>query len=139
MQEKDFDLKLSMKVRELVHDYGIKLTHEEIIPDGATADAIFNAGVDFLVEVGLYNADTNRVLRFTREETLNAAQETPSERTLGYGKDWMTIRARKHDEKRPPTIKLHVLSGSDDDRLVRVLKSFAQEKTRTGREAYAGV
>ncbi|MBI2866258.1 MAG: monomethylamine:corrinoid methyltransferase, partial [Chloroflexi bacterium] len=135
MEQKDFDLKLSKTVRQLVHDREIRLRHEEIIPDDATADAIFEAGVDFLAEVGLYHMDTRRVLQFSREEVLAVAQGTPPEQTLGLGQDWMTIRARKPEDSRPPAVVVDQETFTEAERFVRVLKRFSQEDNESGRLA----
>ncbi len=50
MKSDDFDLGFAMKVRELVSKYDIQYNPEELIIDDATADAIFQAGVELLAE-----------------------------------------------------------------------------------------
>ncbi|MBI2866260.1 MAG: monomethylamine:corrinoid methyltransferase [Chloroflexi bacterium] len=136
LPEKDYDIRLSMALRRLVHDYGIKLVHEEIVPDDATASAIFDAGVDLLAEVGLYNTDTQRTLNFSREEALQVAEDTPQEETLGLGKDWLTIRARKPGDRRPPTLALQIQVPRWES-FLRMLRAFAQGDGESGRLATA--
>ena len=68
MKADDFDLGFSMKVRELVSKYDIKYDPEELICDDATADAVFQAGVELLADICLLNTDTNRVIKYNKEE-----------------------------------------------------------------------
>lgn len=101
---KDFDLHLSRTLRALVSDYNIHFKHEEFICDDATADAIFQAAVDLLSQVGIYNKDTSRVILLGRDELLEVARETPDEWTVGGGEDAVTVKWRAHDNKTAPTI-----------------------------------
>lgn len=104
MSEKDFDLHLSRTIRGLVLDYAIRFKPEELICDDATSDAIFQAAVDLLGRVGVYNMDTSRVILLTRDEALAVAEETPGECAIGGGADAVTIRARSHDSQAPPVV-----------------------------------
>ena len=61
----EFDLAYAKKVRELVDKYDIQYNPDELIVDDATADAIFQAGVELLAEVGLYQMETQRVIQFS--------------------------------------------------------------------------
>ncbi|MBI2866259.1 MAG: monomethylamine:corrinoid methyltransferase [Chloroflexi bacterium] len=137
MREKDYDIKLSMALRRLVHDYGIKLIHEEIVPNDATTDAVFDAGVDLLAEVGLYNIDTQRVVNFSQEEILKVAEDTSNEQTLGLGQDWVTVRARKPEDKRPPGMPFLIRVPSTEDPFLRMLRSFSDKDSESGRLATA--
>ncbi|MBI4330174.1 MAG: monomethylamine:corrinoid methyltransferase [Chloroflexi bacterium] len=83
MAEQEFDLKLCRCLRRLVVDYGVHFTPAEIICDDATADAIFQAGVELLAEVGVYNIDTSRVIDLTEEEIRETCRDTPKQCTLG--------------------------------------------------------
>ena len=74
MKADEFDLAFSMKVRELVSKYNIEYHPEESICDDATADAVFEAGIDLLVDIGLLNTDTNRVIKYTRAEIEDLAK-----------------------------------------------------------------
>ncbi len=58
MKTDDFDLALSMKIRELVNKYNIIYNPGELVVDDATADAVFDAGVELLADVGLYHLGT---------------------------------------------------------------------------------
>jgi len=72
MEEKDFDLKVAKTLRRLYDEYKDRIKYDlnEIIPDDETADALFEAGVKFLCEVGMYNKDSGRVINFACDEVM---------------------------------------------------------------------
>jgi len=62
----------------------------------------FNAGVELLSEVGVYHMQTQRVLKFSKEEILEVAaayKAKPSTATFGKGADEMVITYRTCDDK----------------------------------------
>ncbi len=75
MKSDEFDLALVKTVRRLVAKHGIKYNPEELVVDDQTADAVFLAGKEMLAETGLYNLDTQRVIKFTLEELDQIAAE----------------------------------------------------------------
>ena len=77
---------------------------EPVMTDPDLADAIFQAGLEFLLEVGLYCKDTRRIVRFTQEEILEAIATARREITLGSGRDAITLKPRAPgDEQHPYT------------------------------------
>ncbi|MBI4329954.1 MAG: monomethylamine:corrinoid methyltransferase [Chloroflexi bacterium] len=104
MRELEFDLKMSRQLGRLTSEYSIRFNPEEMICDDAIADAIWQAALQLLEKVGIYNADTNRVVLLGRQEVEAAAAMAPREFVVGAGKDAVTIRARSHDSKAPPAI-----------------------------------
>ncbi|MBI4334313.1 MAG: monomethylamine:corrinoid methyltransferase [Chloroflexi bacterium] len=104
MRELDFDLRLGRELRRLTSEYSIRFNPEDIICDDALADAIWQAALQLLERVGIYNVDSNRVVSLRREEVEAAAARAPKQFTVGEGKDAITIKARAHDSKAPPTI-----------------------------------
>ncbi|MCP4623429.1 MAG: monomethylamine:corrinoid methyltransferase, partial [bacterium] len=105
MKADEFDLALSMKVRELVDRYNINCNSEDLIVDDATADAVFQAGVELLAEIGILNQDISRVIKFSRDEIEAVAGEyvqNPSKAEFGTGNDKMTIQYRTGEDTRPP-------------------------------------
>ena len=63
----DFDLELALKVRELVAEYEIKYDPGQLVVDDRTADAIFEAAVKHLAEVGVYFQSTSRVIKYDEQ------------------------------------------------------------------------
>ena len=128
MKAQDFDMSFAMKVREVIDRYGISFDPDQLIVDDQTADALFNAGVDLLAEVGLYQLDTQRVIEYTREEILAFAGERmadPARVTMGRGDDEVTLAYRTADEERPPTLYVGMAGQINEDELVPLMTCFA--------------
>ncbi|MBI4334306.1 MAG: monomethylamine:corrinoid methyltransferase [Chloroflexi bacterium] len=104
MRELDFDLKLGRQLKILTSEYSIHFNPDEIICDDALADAIWEAALQLLERVGVYNLDTNRVVLLRRAEVEAAAAGVPKELVVGEGKDAVTVKARAHDSKMAPIV-----------------------------------
>lgn len=131
MKSDEFDLALSMKVREMVAKYDIKYNSEELIVDDATGDAVFQAGVELLAEIGLYHMDTERVIKFTKEEIEGFAgeyRENPSKHTFGRGKDAVEIAYRTGADTRPPVLYAGPGGVAEEDWFAAFIQAFAQEE-----------
>lgn len=140
MSEKEFDLTLSRVVRSLASDHAIAFKPEETICDDATADAIFQASLDLLSQVGLYNMDTNRVILLGRDEALDVAKSVPKECTIGGNEDTVWLRGRSHDSKRPPAIvwmpaKNNRDKGGLEQTFIDTTSAYAQDKSELGQLA----
>ena len=87
--EQDFNIKLLVpKVREAVKKYGIRYDPETPVPDDdQLADNVFQAGLALCEEVGCYCKDTSRVIRFSREEILEALKDAPVNPVFGEGRE----------------------------------------------------
>ncbi|NQT71473.1 MAG: monomethylamine:corrinoid methyltransferase [Chloroflexi bacterium] len=132
MKSDEFDLGFSMKLRELVAKYDIKYNPEELIVDDATADAVFQAGVELLADVGLYHLETERVIKFTKEEVEEIAREyreSPSKHTFGKGKDEVTIEYRTGADTRPPTLYAGPAGVAEEEWFGAFIQSFVQEES----------
>jgi hypothetical protein len=110
MREADFDLqRLVPKSREVVQKYGIKCNRETPVPmDDAMADAVFEAAVEFFLEVGCFVKGNNRVIEFTRQELDEALEAAPSEVLFGEGRD---ARLAKHRTVEDPSRPLLWMNG----------------------------
>jgi len=135
MKADDFDLAFAMKVRELVEKYKIEYHPEELICDDATADAVFEAGVELLADIGLLNLDTNRVIKYSREEVKALAGEyydNPSKAEFGKGDDKMTIAFRTGEDMRAPTNYAGPPGVVSEEEFIPYVQSFAQEESIAG-------
>lgn len=106
------------KLAEIIDRYKIKWNRQTIVnTDDDLADRVFQAAVDLLAEVGAYCPDTNRVMEFTREEVLMAAQQAPKAAKFGEGREAKTMYGRDVDEDSVPWI--HVGGGiyTTDERI----------------------
>ncbi|MBI4332107.1 MAG: monomethylamine:corrinoid methyltransferase [Chloroflexi bacterium] len=132
MRELDFDLKLSRQLRRLTSEYSIHFNPQEIICDDATADAIWQAALQLLERVGIYNVDTNRVVSLPSKEVEAAAAGAPKEFTVGEGKDAVTIKAFDHGVKVPPVIlaqpaKSFHIKGSVQAFVAKLMEAYVSD------------
>ncbi len=136
MKEQEFDMFFAKTIRSIVKRYPIKFNPEEIIPDDTLVDAIFEAGIDLLVEVGLYNRDTQRVIQFARDEVVQIAKDVwggPREVSFGKGKDEAAVIYRTHEDPRPPTIWMGSAGMvSTEELYIPYMQSFIQEELCQG-------
>jgi hypothetical protein len=142
MKAQNFDMAFAMKVRELVDRYGISFDPDQLIVDDETADAVFNAGVDLLAEVGLYQLDTQRVIEYTRDEILALAAERkadPARVMMGRGDDEVTLAYRTADEERPPTLYVGAAGAISEEEFVPLMTSLTRERRVEGMGIAGGI
>ena len=106
MEKRAFELKLVPKVTaEVLREYGLERVFDPESPintDLSLAKEFYRAGFDLALRLGMFCPDTKRRVMFTEGELRQALQDAPTEVTLGYGKDKVTIRSRKPEEGREP-------------------------------------
>jgi len=73
-----------------------------MLTDTDMIDRLFQAGLEMLVEMGVYCMDTGRVIKYTEDEVLMAVAGAARELTLGEGRDARRLAARSFDDPRPP-------------------------------------
>jgi hypothetical protein len=142
MKAQDFDMAFAMKLREMADRYALGFDPDQLIVDDETADAVFNAGVDLLAEVGLYQLDTQRVIEYTRDEILALAAERradPARVTMGRGDDQVTLAYRTADEERPPTLYVGAAGEISEEEFVPMMTSFARERRIEGMGIAGGI
>ena len=94
-----------MPVMEIVDEFELERDGDApLLHDRVQASAYFDAAVELLVRSGVYNQSTGRVIRFTREEILEAAQGMPKAVTVGHGGDAYTFVPRKPDSNALPGV-----------------------------------
>jgi methylamine--corrinoid protein Co-methyltransferase len=130
IDEKDFEAKLiTSTVKRLISKYDIKFDRSTIVPsDDDLADRIFQAGLEFAVEVGMFCQDTSRRITWTEEEYLDGLASCPGEVVMGTGNDTVKIKARRPESKDAPTF----VGGPfgvpvPEDMFVPIMLSYAQE------------
>lgn len=127
--EDTWNMSLFRKIGELVKKYDIpnytKDTPFLNLDDDLTERA-FHAGVDLLVEHGVYCITTGRVVEFSKAEVLEAVRESPKELVVGSGKDARVMKQRMVEGKE----KLNFCPGHHSpftqDLAPIVVKNFAQ-------------
>jgi len=127
--EKDFDLKVfAPKLQEVIKKYEIKYDPENPIPcDDDLADRVFKAGVEFYADVGTYCVDTNRIIRFTREEIEEALVTAPASPVFGEGKEAKALVGRKPESDIPPYCFVGAggAAVSNEELFVSILEAYA--------------
>lgn len=104
MDEKEWDRKITFQTaHKLKEKYKLKFDRSVIIPtDTDMIDRLYQAGLEMLVEMGIFCMDTSRVIKYTRDEVLMAAANAPSQVTLGEGHDARQLATRSFDSSQPP-------------------------------------
>jgi len=102
--ERDFELSIFVaNLRKVIEKYGIKYDPQNPIPsDDDLADRVWQAGMEFIAETGVYCVDTERRIIFSREEIEGALASGPCGRVFGEGKDTRVMPRRVPEDKTPP-------------------------------------
>ncbi|MDD1776140.1 MAG: monomethylamine:corrinoid methyltransferase [Candidatus Methanomethylicus sp.] len=130
MEEKDFDLKLIRRTRELVKEFDIKFNPNEIVVmDDSMADDVFEAGLGLLLELGFYCQTTKRCIKFEEWEVKEVLDNLPDSIVLGTGKDAFRMEMRRAEDPRPPVIHSGPTGTlcTEGEVYVKTLRSYAQE------------
>ncbi len=103
LDEKVWDLSLFKKMTELTKRHELKHPGDGSFfnLDDGLVERAFRAGVDFLVEQGVYCLSTNRVVQFTEKEVLDAIKEAPKQITVGEGRDARVLSQKKVEGNEP--------------------------------------
>lgn len=111
MTDTDFDMNVFVpKLGQVIKQYDIRYDPKTPVPsDDELADRIFRAAIEFFSEVGVYCQDTNRVIRFSREEIEQGIGEPPPPCRVGEGKEAKIFSPRRPEDGSPPWC--HVGSG----------------------------
>ena len=129
MPENKFDRERFYPIlTKITKKYGIQYEGENPVnQDDGLADAIFEAAVDLLAEVGVYCLGTQRVIQFTREEVEEAVRDAPGPCWFGEGHERRLFKPRKPDDPAPSWC--HVGSGvvtSSEELAFRVVEGYAR-------------
>lgn len=106
IDEKEYEKKLvAQTAKRLIGEHGLKYDAKTVIPaDDAQADRLFEAGLDFAVNVGMLCTNTLRRITWTRPEYEEALRYTPQEAILGAGADAVLVRARTPEDSARPIV-----------------------------------
>jgi methylamine--corrinoid protein Co-methyltransferase len=102
IEEVDFERRLvGPTIKGLVEKYDLHYSGECYVnSDNDLADRVFQAGVDFASEVGMFNQSTSRRITWTRAEVVEAIQNCPAAASLGDGAQRFTVIAREPEDSR---------------------------------------
>jgi hypothetical protein len=108
LSDKEWGLTLFKKLQELIVRHDLKQEGPERFyeVEDAYADALFQAAVDLLGELGVYCTHTHRTITFSEDEVKAALRETPSEIKIGVGRDQRVWQKRDIGNRGPPGINV---------------------------------
>ena len=93
------------KLKEVIEKYGIEYDAATPIPgDDDLADALWQAGLEFFLKVGVLCVDTHRIMTFDEREVKEALYLTPGEYLVGSGKDGRWLKRREVEDANPPFV-----------------------------------
>ncbi len=132
VREKDFDMAIFPRVKELAAKYDIKYDPAHPVPDDdAMADRLFAAGMEMAVETGLWILDTQKVAHFSKAEIWRYLDNYHTPLVFGHGKDQVVLQPRKPEsDVRPLLIGGGAGSAvSEGEVYVKHMMDFAMEPT----------
>jgi len=129
MSQETFDLDVVFgNAAKLAEKYKIKYDPKTPVPsDDDLADRMYQAAVDFIVDTGVYCVDTGTVMKFTRDEVLDAVANSRGRCIMGEGKDRFVWSPRLPDSDTQPWY--HVGSGivNTEERIAfNLVKAYAE-------------
>ena len=92
-------------IAEKLKKFGLEKSCDPANPvnqDLDLADRFFEAGMEVAAEVGMLCTDTQRVIKFSREELQAGLDAAPAEFTLGEGPEIAHFKHRQLDDPTPP-------------------------------------
>ncbi len=128
--EKEFDQQhVTAGVARVINEYEIVFDKNHIIQqDDAMIDRVWEAAMDFLVECGIYNTDTERLIQFSRKEIEAVLEQSPSEVIIGTGEDARVYSPRQVEDPRPPLVGGGPIGTPLSEELyVPIMQSYFQE------------
>jgi methylamine--corrinoid protein Co-methyltransferase len=131
MSAEAFDLDVVFaNARNLCEKYKILYDPKNPVPsDDDLADRTFQAAVDFVVDTGVYCPETRSIIKFTRDEVLDAVSNARSRCIMGEDDDRYEWTPRLPDSNIKPWY--HVGTGiiNTDERIAfNLVKSYARIK-----------
>lgn len=130
LAEDEWDRKvIPQTAKKYKEKYDIKMDKTTIVPeDPELVDKLYNAGVDMLVDCGVYCIDTGRVIKYTRDEVLQAIDKAPDHFTFGEGKEAHIVTPRAYTDTKAPIIQGGPTgSPCTEEMFLPIHQAYAQE------------
>jgi methylamine--corrinoid protein Co-methyltransferase len=107
VDEKIWDYEIiPQTAKRLKEKHGIKMDKKVMVPtDADLMRRLYEAGLEMLLECGVYCMSTGRVIKWTKEEVLLALATAPQACVIGEGLDARPMLPRSHKDTRPPLIQ----------------------------------
>lgn len=118
-------------VTKKLKEHGLKGTCDRENPvntDDALADRFFRAGYELALEMGFLCLDTERIIKVTEDELVNAIKNGASELVLGTGRDRVFFKHRAMEDKQPPVVCASLGIVIAEDIWVPLMTGVVQQK-----------
>ena len=101
-----WDMKAVVKTTSrLVSEYDLSWNRNDLTPmDDDLCDRMFAAAKALILETGVYNMSSERVIRFTEEEIQAGLDNMRQSLVMGEGKDAVTMTPRQPEDRHRPLI-----------------------------------
>ncbi len=128
-EEDDFTFKILMpKLQQVIRKYGIRYDPAMPIPqDDDLADRVWQAAVEFFLEVGVLNGDTHRRILLEEAELREALYHAPGRYWVGAGKDARWWEHRTIEDERTPFCIFSPDITCDEDLFLPMSLAYLQE------------
>jgi methylamine--corrinoid protein Co-methyltransferase len=121
------------KMREVIKRHGIEYDPGTPIPsDDGLADAVWQAGLEFFLEVGVLCVDTHRIITFDESEVREALYLIPGEYLVGSGKDSRRLRNRHVEDQDPPFVIFSPDISCDEELFLPMCVAYLKEPLADG-------
>lgn len=140
IEEKQFDLSIFKKAQELQKKYGIKYNPEKPIDiEGDLADRVYQAGIEFFLNIGTYCTTTRRVIKLTEQELQAEITSCPDQLELGQGKDRVKAVHRDVEGDQEPIVVAGIQTApfSNEEMMFKITKGCALDRCIDG--IWAGI
>jgi len=121
------------KMREVIKKHRIEYDPGTPIPsDDGLADAVWQAGVEFFLEVGVLSVDTHRIMTFDEAEVREALYLIPGDFLVGSGKDARHLRCRQVEDSNPPFVIFSPDISCDEELFLPMCVAYLKEPLADG-------
>jgi methylamine--corrinoid protein Co-methyltransferase len=121
------------KMQEVIEEYRIEYDPATpIASDDGLADAVWQAGVEFFLEVGVLCVDTHRIITFDESELREALYLIPGEYRVGSGKDGQWLRHRSVEDHIPPFVIFSPDISCDEELFLPMCVAYLKEPLADG-------
>lgn len=130
MEEEEWDSKvIPQTATKLKNKYRINMDKNKIIPTNKNLiNNLFKAGLDMLLECGVYCIDTKRIIKYTKEEVITAIEGAASKVIYGEGKDTVELVCRSYNDTKAPIIQGGPNGAScSEEYFLPIHQSYTQE------------